>query len=73
MTHLAPGGWFELAEIGTACHSDDNSVPDDWAPKRCFDLAREALGKVGRIALDGDGIKKLLIDAGFVDVEVSWY
>lgn len=71
MTHLKPGAWFELAEVGSNCLSDDNSVPEDWPPKRCFDLGTEAVAKLGRIPMDGKEMKKMLIKAGYGDVQVS--
>ena len=71
MENLTPGGWFELAELGSVISSDDDSVPDDWAPKRCFKLCEEALEKIGRVPPHGDWMEKLLKDAGLVDVKVS--
>lgn len=71
MEHLNPGAWFELAEVGSVVGSDDNSVPEDWPPKRCLDLAGEGLAKIGRVSPDGEWMEKLLKDGGFVDVKVS--
>lgn len=71
MSHLKPGAWVELAEVGQVLDSDDNSLPDDWAPKRAFDLTVEGLKALGRVAPDAAFLEKLLKDAGFVDVEVS--
>ena len=45
-------------------------MPDDWKPKRAWELLRIALAKIGRITPDGAWMEKLLIDAGFVDVTV---
>lgn len=70
-SHLKPGAWFELAELGTRAFSDDNSMPEDWAPNQSFNLAVEALGKLGRIVPTAEWLEKLLVDAGFVEVEVS--
>lgn len=45
-------------------------MPDDWKPKRAWDLLVLALETIGRIVPDGKWIEKLLLDAGFVDVKV---
>jgi hypothetical protein len=46
-------------------------MPEDWAPKIAFDQGREALLKLNRTIPTPEWLKKLLIDSGFVDVEVS--
>lgn len=53
--------------------SDDNSVPEDWPPKVAFELGVQALEQLGRIVPDGKWLEKLLVDAGFVDVQVKVY
>lgn len=70
-SHLKPGAWFELGELGSHMFSDDNSVPEDWPPNLTFKHGVEALEKLGRIAPTAKWCEKLLLDAGFVDVEVS--
>ena len=70
MGHLMPGAWFELAEVGSVMYSDDNTMPDDWAPNRAFKLMVEGLTALGRPDPDAAFIHKLLADAGFVDIEV---
>lgn len=69
-SHLKPGAWFELAEVGTVVTSDDNSVPADWPPKRCNDLVAEGIKALGGIIPDSDYLKKLLVESGFVDITV---
>lgn len=69
--HLKPGAWFELSELGSVVFSDDNSIPEGWAPKRAIELLVQGLELMGRIVPDAKWLKKLLVDAGFVDVEVS--
>lgn len=72
-SHLKPGAWFELAELGSVPCSDDDSMPDDWAPKHLAAMAVDVLeNKLGRIVPTADWMEKLLVDAGFVDVEVSF-
>ena len=52
--------------------SDDNTVPDDWAPKVAYQYFNEALDKIGRVTkITAPWLKALLEDAGFVDVGVS--
>lgn len=70
-SHLKPGAWFELAELGSVMYSDDNSLPDDWPPHLAFKYGVDAFRKLGRIDPRGPWLEKLLLDAGFVDVEVS--
>ena len=50
--------------------TDDKSMPDDWKPKRVWELGQEALAKFGRISPTAEWLEKLLVDAGFVDVQV---
>lgn len=71
LEHLKPGAYFELGEVGSFVTSDDNSVPEDWPPKRCMALVEEGLKKMGRVSPTGDWMEKLLKDAGFVDVQVN--
>lgn len=70
---LKPGGWFEIGELGWEMFSDDNTLKDDWAPNRCFNLGRAAMEKMKRPVPTAAGLKKLLTDSGFVDVEVKTY
>lgn len=70
-SHLKPGAWFELAELGNVIYSDDNSMPEDWPPKVTLELTCEGLHKLGRITPETQWLEKLLKDAGFVDVKVS--
>lgn len=70
-SHLKPGAWFEIGELGTMAFSDDNSVPEDWPPKLCLDYVRGGLQKLGRIFPTGEWLEELLVEAGFEDVKVS--
>ena len=69
--HLKPGGYFELAELGWEIFSDDNTLEDSWAPKRCSDLGREAMRKLGRPVPTAEWLEQTLNDSGFLDVEVE--
>lgn len=70
-SHLKPDGWFELCELGTVMFSDDKSMPDDWPPNLTFKHAQEAFAKLDRIVPTGEWMKKMVAEAGFVDVQVS--
>lgn len=52
-------------------HSDDNSIPEDWPPFVSVNNGRKALYQLGRIVPTAEWMKKLLVDAGFVDVQVK--
>ncbi|OLN97561.1 hypothetical protein CCHL11_00993 [Colletotrichum chlorophyti] len=65
---LAPGGWFEVADLILPLGCDDGSVPKDSALARWHDLLMEAAAKIGRPL---EGLVKddaSLEEAGFVDV-----
>ncbi|KAF8536583.1 putative TAM domain methyltransferase [Trichophaea hybrida] len=61
-----PGGFCELGELGGAPTSDDNTLHPGIA--RCFGLCAEAMEKIGRPFVTGKELKKLLEEAGFVEV-----
>jgi ubiquinone/menaquinone biosynthesis C-methylase UbiE len=65
---VKPGGWAELAEVGTVFGSDDGSLKPDSPLVKGWRLFEEALIKLGRPMPDGNTLKKCLEDAGFVDV-----
>jgi SAM-dependent methyltransferase len=67
---VKPGGWAELAEVGTVFGSDDGSLKPDSPLLKGWRLFDEALIKLGRPMPDGNTLKKCLEDAGFVDVVV---
>lgn len=72
---LAPGGQLELGEHSFGkLQSDDNSIPDDCALQQYFTKVSEALPKAGiQSTLDGEAYKKLMEEAGFVDVVVQQF
>jgi hypothetical protein len=71
MSHLKPGAWFEMSELGFHMYSDDNTLPDDWPPKVAFDYARSALPMMGRKIPTAEGLEKLLVENGFAEVQVG--
>ncbi|KAI5793948.1 S-adenosyl-L-methionine-dependent methyltransferase, partial [Pyronema domesticum] len=64
-----PGGYVELAECGGQVYSDDGSLKEGNAFKRCFDLVSvDALPKIGRLPPSTSLMKSRLEEAGFVDI-----
>lgn len=70
-SHLKPGSWFELAELGVVAYSDDDSIPKDWPPARALEVVKEGLEKINRVVPTAKWLETLLIDGGFLDVTVS--
>lgn len=72
-SHLKPGAWFQLGELGTNSYSNekDKPIPEDWPPKVALDKGAQALEMFGRVVPTAEWMEKLLTDAGFVDVKVS--
>ena len=72
LQYLTPGkGWLEMGEYAMDFKSDDDSVPADWPPKVVWDLLREGMLRKGRKFPTGENMKRMLQDAGFVDVELK--
>lgn len=65
---LEPGGWVELAELGSELYSDDNTMAPGNGLKVQFELVRESMERIGRSFPDEEALRKRLIDAGFEDV-----
>lgn len=70
---LEPGGWVELAELGSELYSDDNTMAPGNGLKVQFDLVRESMERIGRSFPDEEALRKRLIDAGFEDVHCVNY
>ncbi|KAA8913362.1 S-adenosyl-L-methionine-dependent methyltransferase [Sphaerosporella brunnea] len=68
---VKPGGWVELAELGSVFGSDDGSLKPDNPMLRVWGLFDEALVTLGRPMPDGDTLRERLEEAGFVDVVVT--
>lgn len=67
---LKPGGWIELVEFRTHVASDDNTVPEDYAPKRFFSLTQQAYMEYANIdVLYADNLPERLQEAGYVNVD----
>lgn len=70
--HVRPGGYVEISEHEHDVHSDDNTYEGSKL-KNWGDLFRSSCTNAGQKFLDGDYTKKVMEDAGFVDVVVHAY
>ena len=71
--NIKPGGYLEMQDINIEFKSDDNTAPPDSAIVKWSDLLVEAFGKFGRPCNLADQYKKLMEEAGFVDVKEVVY
>jgi hypothetical protein len=71
---LKPGGWIECHEFDLNPQSDDNSFPENSLIFEWHQKFYEAFIMGGAdMRIDGDKLKKMMTDAGFVNIEVkSW-
>jgi hypothetical protein len=72
---MNPGGWLEMQELCLPCRSDDGSLKDDSAMKRCWDLMVEATIKLGVDARNPRHYDEWMREAGFIHVHteiVKW-
>ncbi|OBT72693.1 hypothetical protein VF21_08799 [Pseudogymnoascus sp. 05NY08] len=67
--HVKPGGWVEWHEKYPLFLSDDGSLKDDCAIAKWGTTFFEAAENFGTSATSPKNLKRLTIDAGFVDVE----
>lgn len=67
-SHLAPGGYYEQAEVSLVESNDKNDIFHFTS-----DLANRAFEKFGKQILIAPFLKQMITDAGFVDaVEVKY-
>ncbi|KAF8247802.1 S-adenosyl-L-methionine-dependent methyltransferase [Wilcoxina mikolae CBS 423.85] len=73
--HLAPGGWIEINEHGLTCHSDDGTFYQHSPLNVYLEKLRSYAAKAGFMVNNNPGakLKKLVKQAGFVDVEHTAY
>ena len=50
-------------------YTDDNSMPDNWAPSICTALTYKAIEQAGGKFYTKEDVEKFVTDAGFVDVQ----
>lgn len=70
LSNIAPGGYLELLENQVGPVSDDNTLPKDSSIHGYVSLIRSGSEKMGRVFVDVSTLKSLVIEAGFVDVEL---
>ncbi|OHE95755.1 hypothetical protein CORC01_08896 [Colletotrichum orchidophilum] len=68
--NTVPGGYLEPLENQVDPVSDDNSLPKDSSILEYVHLIRSGSEKMGRVFVDVSTLKSLVIEAGFVDVEL---
>ncbi|KAK6226912.1 TAM domain methyltransferase [Colletotrichum tabaci] len=71
--NLTPGGYLELQDADVMPRSDDNLLPKDAAIIKYVDMLKEASAKSGREYVEVSSLKNLMIEAGFVDVEMQMF
>ncbi|KAK1452035.1 hypothetical protein CMEL01_06609 [Colletotrichum melonis] len=69
--NLEPGGWIEVQEIDLYPTSDDGTLRSDSALQKWADLLKEGSEKLGRPFPDIPSLKGLMVEAGFVDVQMT--
>ena len=72
-SHIASGGYIEQSEAIPEIRSDDDSIAPGDIMHRVTDLAIEASQKFGKNIMIAPHIKRLIEEAGFVDVRVKQY
>lgn len=72
-SNLTPGGYLELQDADVMPRSDDNLLPKDAAIIKYVDMLKEASKKSGREYVEVSSLKNLMIEAGFVDVQMQMY
>ncbi|KAK1451957.1 hypothetical protein CMEL01_06531 [Colletotrichum melonis] len=70
LSNIAPGGYLELLENQVDPVSDDNTLPKDSSIHEYVNLIRSGSEKMGRVFVDVSTLKSLVVEAGFVDVEL---
>lgn len=66
---MKPGAWIELQDIDHQCHSDDDTIPDNWPAARLYDLLVDAFQRFGGNARAADLGGEYLTNAGFINIQ----
>ncbi|KAK2054942.1 S-adenosyl-L-methionine-dependent methyltransferase [Colletotrichum caudatum] len=69
--NLSSGGYLELNEPDAAPLSDDGTLRDDSALMKSIRLLEEAARAFGRTFEDIQGLKGMMIETGFEDVQIK--
>ncbi|KAH7159770.1 S-adenosyl-L-methionine-dependent methyltransferase [Dactylonectria estremocensis] len=72
ITHMKPGGWIELQDVDGQCHSDDNTIPDDWPIKRFTEHIVEGFAQFGTNSHAAVFGGQYLAEAGFVNIKHNY-
>lgn len=70
--HTRPGGYIDVAELEADIQSDDNSIPAGSSLATIMRLYGEALETCGLPQHVGRSMKKMVQEAGFVDVQARF-
>ena len=70
---MAPGGYIEQSEPIPEIKSEDRSIPSNNILRRMTDLAIEASQNFGKNMMIAPHIRKMIEEAGFVDVKLKQY
>ncbi|KAI5843100.1 S-adenosyl-L-methionine-dependent methyltransferase [Morchella snyderi] len=68
--HTRPGGWIDVAELEGGIQTDDDSIPEKSFLATIMRLYGEALETSGLPQHVGRAMKKMVEEAGFVDVQL---
>ncbi|GJC84016.1 secondary metabolism regulator LAE1 [Colletotrichum liriopes] len=71
--NLTPGGYLELQDADVMPRSDDDLLPKDAAIIEYVNLLKEVSKKLGREYVEVSSLKNMMIEAGFLDVEMRMY
>ncbi|GKT41993.1 putative methyltransferase tdiE [Colletotrichum spaethianum] len=71
--NLTPGGYLELQDADIMPRSDDNLLPKDAPIIQFANLLKEVSAKLGREYVEVASLKNVMIEAGFIDVEMRMY
>ena len=63
-----PGGFFEMHDIDPGFYADDDSLPEKSSAVEWGELFKEGCAKVGRPILPVEDYRRLMEDAGFVNI-----
>ncbi|OHW95814.1 methyltransferase domain-containing protein [Colletotrichum incanum] len=71
--NLTPGGYLELQDADVMPRSDDDLLPKNAAIVKYVNLLKEVSKKLGREYVEVPSLKNMMIEAGFLDVEMRMY
>ncbi|KAH7143773.1 S-adenosyl-L-methionine-dependent methyltransferase [Dactylonectria macrodidyma] len=72
ITHMRPGGWVELQDVDGQCHTDDDTIPDDWPIKRFTEYIVEGFAQFGTNSHAAIFGGQYLVEAGFVNIKHNY-